>query len=128
MDYTKYLSDCDRIGAIGEAYHDCLEDTYQKVQQEVTRLEYGIIGDNSHIHRGYYCPSPVLDIVVGGVKRGRVSKKFPKKEPDTIFGFNAQDQLVIIEWSECKEFVLWSVEPLALFGSFFAIFYGEISV
>lgn len=48
------------------------------------------------IHRGYYCPSPIKDRVIGGCKRGRLISKLPSK-PDTVYEyfFNASGEMTL---------------------------------
>ena len=73
---------------------------------DVVRTEYARGGET--IHRGYYCPSPVYDIIVGGASRGRLLKdmKHIKKNPDYTFGFNANNELIVIQNSFYREFIV----------------------
>lgn len=49
------------------------------------------------LHRGYYCPSPILDLVVGGCKRGRIIKKPTKVSHEYYqYCFNSSKQLIYI--------------------------------
>ncbi len=41
------------------------------------RHEIGLGGEL--MHRGYYCPSLIEDVVVGNTKRGRISKRTTSK-------------------------------------------------
>lgn len=45
------------------------------------KYEYGKGGD---IHRGYYCPSPIHEHVIGNCKRGIRTKKFPEYKNNII--------------------------------------------
>lgn len=49
------------------------------------------------IHRGYYCPSPIKDRVIGGCKRGRLISELPSK-PDTVYEyfFNASGEMTLV--------------------------------
>jgi len=73
----------------------------------VLRYEYGIGGEV--IHRGYYCPSPIIDVIHGNCTRGRSVKKKPQKEPSYVFGFDKQNRLVTVEQRDTneKEFLLY---------------------
>ncbi|WP_227936421.1 hypothetical protein [Alkalihalobacillus deserti] len=67
------------------------------VEEQVVRLEYSKGGET--IHRGFYCPSLVQDIVVGGAKRGRL---FKKKIPEFgnysyEYGFDKDGRLLRIK-------------------------------
>ena len=65
-------------------------------EEEIVNVQYSKGGEA--IHRGYYCPSPVLDLIVGGLKRG----KFFKRKPN--FGrfsyeycFDSNDRLILVK-------------------------------
>lgn len=45
-------------------------------EKEIVNIQYSKGGET--IHRGYYCPSPVLDLIVGGLKRGKLLKRKPE--------------------------------------------------
>ena len=88
---------------------------YRELSDTVVRREYARGGQM--LHRGYYCPSPVYDLIVGGVKRGRLLKRLPsaKSTPDVTFGFNEKDQLVTVERSGGgKEFIFYPEDGLEL--------------
>ncbi|WP_374967151.1 hypothetical protein [Lysinibacillus sp. RS5] len=63
--------------SIKQKYADKLLELRSAAEEKIVRLEYSKGGEI--IHRGYYCPSPVLDLIVGGMKRGRL---FKKKKPE----------------------------------------------
>ncbi|WP_134703116.1 hypothetical protein [Ammoniphilus sp. YIM 78166] len=72
-------------------------------EEKIVRLEYSKGGET--IHRGFYCPSPVQDLVIGGLKRGRL---FKKKIPEFgnysyEYGFDKDGRLLrvkgVIEFS-----------------------------
>lgn len=44
---------------------------------DIKETKYAIGGEL--LHRGYYCPSPVEDIIISNVKRGRLSNKLTDK-------------------------------------------------
>lgn len=64
-----------------------------KAEKEIVRLEYSKGGET--IHRGYFCPSPVFDLIVGGAKRGRLYKRKPAPGKYTYeYGFDKDDKLI----------------------------------
>lgn len=64
-----------------------------KAEKEIVRLEYSKGGET--IHRGYFCPSPVFDLIVGGAKRGRLYKRKPAPGKYSYeYGFNKDDKLI----------------------------------
>ena len=68
------------------------------------------------LHRGYYCPSPILDLVIGNGNRGRLLKNMArcKNAPSFEYGFNADDELIYVQRNPnvpshepCIEYILW---------------------
>ena len=59
---TAVLSQCDNDFSL----------LYQKQLEKVMYKEYALNGET--IHRGYYCPSPIRDIVISNCNRGRLLK------------------------------------------------------
>ena len=57
-------------------YRESYEELLSKIEPQIVGVEYGSGGEV--LHRGYHCPSPVLDIVIGGANRGRLIKR-PRK-------------------------------------------------
>lgn len=63
-------------------------------QPEIAVWQYGRGGET--IHRGYYCPSLIYDIVVGGANRGKLLKRL--KNPATyVYGFDESGNLVSVK-------------------------------
>jgi hypothetical protein len=56
-------------------YEEKLPQLRIEAEKEIVKVEYSKGGET--IHRGYYCPSPVLDLIVGGLKRGKLFKRKP---------------------------------------------------
>ena len=48
-------------------------ETYKSVKENVTAVKYG--SGSVYLPRGYFCPSRVLDTVIGNVTRGRLLKQ-----------------------------------------------------
>ena len=74
------------------------------------RTEYA--RSNLSCHRGYYCPSLILDIVIGGCNRGKKVKKKPKNGTYYEYIFNKKDELItskVFHDTELisQEVVLW---------------------
>lgn len=63
-------------------------------QKQVNRYEYGVGGEV--LQRGYYCPSPIIDIVVGNCNRGRIVKRMTEKAKKNIsFEYGFQDDKLL---------------------------------
>ena len=48
------------------------------------------------MHRGYYGPSKIIDIVVGNLKRGRLLKRVKGSKPKYCYGFDENDCLISV--------------------------------
>ena len=78
-----------------EKYASQVKEMIELAEKQVYRREYAIGGEA--IHRGYYCPSPVLDIVVGNCKRGKLLKRKQKESKYTYeYLFDKNDKLVLV--------------------------------
>lgn len=89
---------CNELLEIASPYIDNYEQYYNKIQLMVSYTEVSTGGLT--IPRGYYCPSPIIDIVIGNVNRGKILKKPSKRSHITYrYGFDIQGKLV----SVCKE-------------------------
>lgn len=69
-EFTEYISE---LINIKNHYSDKLPELKDSAEKETVRCEYSKGGLT--IHRGYYCPSPVYDLIVGNCKRGKLLKK-----------------------------------------------------
>ncbi len=104
MDYRKMAAAHDKVLKILDAFKPYQERLSDFVQPEVVREEYGTGGEC--LHRGFYCPSIIDDIVVGNASRGRVQKTKPKKgRLARTFGFNANDALILVDNPDCTEYI-----------------------
>lgn len=66
-----------------------------ETQINTTRVECAI---NGNMHRGVYCPSPVLDLFIGGLTRGKILKRVSAASRITHkYCFNKQDQILYAE-------------------------------
>lgn len=82
---------------IKQYYADQLPELRTAAEEKIVRLEYSKGGET--IYRGYYCPSPVLDLIIGGMKRGRL---FKKKKPEFgnysyEYGFDMEGKLLRVK-------------------------------
>lgn len=60
------------------------------------------------IHRGFYCPSPIDDIITGNVGRGTLCNKLPTKyAPDYAYRIDATGQLcTVCQYGIYKEYIV----------------------
>ncbi|MEW9669863.1 hypothetical protein [Ammoniphilus sp. 3BR4] len=62
-------------------------------EKDILKFEYSKGGEV--LHRGYYCPSPVLDLIVGNAKRGRLLKRKPDFGKYSYeYGFDMENRLI----------------------------------
>lgn len=64
--------ECDRLTYIAQQLYGNIDDVKASVAQAMVRTELAAGGN---IHRGVYCPSPILDIIIGNISRGRILKR-----------------------------------------------------
>lgn len=96
------FDECERISQIAQAYACRCGATYNEMRTLITNKQYGIGG--GCVHRGYYCPSKIIDVVTNA-KRGRVAKKQPAL-PEHVYGFDALDRLLVIETPNSREYII----------------------
>ena len=80
---------------IYEQYCDQMEKLTKQMEALTCRRAYGKEGT---LHRGYYCPSPIHEIVIGNCKRGRLLTKLRKNSTyDFEYCFDKEDRLILIK-------------------------------
>lgn len=86
-----------------QARGDHLIFTYEKNKAAIQQISQDLeaisvrteIAGTSDLHRGFYCPSLVYDIVIGNVKRGKPLKRMTTRSKQYyIYGFDQNDQMV----------------------------------
>lgn len=79
-----------------DKYSRCYGALLEEREQVICSTEYGYGGEA--LHRGCYCPSPVIDIVIGGGNRGRLSKRRNEgKGSDYIYYKDKDGRLVMVD-------------------------------
>ena len=95
-----YKKDLTKI--INEYKPDC-KALYDDAVDKVIKSEFAVKGET--LYRGYYCPSPILDIVVGNINRGKILKRVSvKSKPTYEYGFDDQGKLVLVKHLYNEEF------------------------
>ena len=102
LDKKKMHNSCVQLSIIADQFDRQFEKHVAAAKAATVRKRYtrgGLI-----LPRGYFCPSPILDLVVGGGNRGRLVKNPDKYDPKeiTTFWFDQDDQLTLVErpWKE----------------------------
>ena len=102
MKYFTFLDlEVERLSEMAAKYGSLCNGLKKQLDEEVVSVQFATGGDI--MHRGYYCPSPVQDIVVGGCKRGKLLKqpnangKFNYK-----YGFDSNGKMITVEHFSLK--------------------------
>ena len=88
-----FMADSERLYEIGKSYAENFMELYEKRSDDVIYWENSRGG--AGLHRGYYCPSPVLDLVTGGLNRGKLLKRKTTNKSDFEYGFDANEKLTL---------------------------------
>lgn len=89
------LLDCESAGRLIEAYRTTVGERFAEACRRVERWEYAVGGEL--LHRGYYCPSRILDLIAANGGRGRLLKRpTARSRPDYEFGFDAAGRLTAL--------------------------------
>lgn len=90
-----FVSECRQFADIARRYGDKCQLLYEELSSNVVDFKYSTGGEV--LHRGYYCPSPILDIVIGNGKRGKLIQRLTaKSKPTYRYGFDSQNELIVI--------------------------------
>lgn len=97
-------SECNRFTLIAKKYlFDCKR-IYSELNSKVVRNEYSSGGEL--LPMGYYCPSPIYDIVTANCKRGKILKKLTtRSKPTYEYCFDKNGKLIIVNhlYENCSE-------------------------
>ncbi len=76
-----------------KTYKHTFESEFVKAMNTVVREE---LSAGSDMTLGYYCPSPVKDLIIGNVHRGKILKRITKRsKPDTKYGFSEDGKMAV---------------------------------
>ena len=87
--------------ALFDQYKEMYSPLEARYKGEACFAEYGRGG--TILHRGFYCPSPIIDIVIGGSDRGRLIKNTKNMTSyDYVFHRTKDGRLIIVDqyWFE----------------------------
>jgi len=91
-----YASEVKRMEEVAEKYSSLCFGLKEQYDKEVVSVQFA--SGDSVLHRGYYCPSLVRDIVVGNCKRGKLLKRASSKETYK-YGFDSNGKMITVEHS-----------------------------
>ncbi|WP_169007344.1 hypothetical protein [Faecalispora jeddahensis] len=102
-----FLLECQRFSDIARHYGGKSQALYEELISKVISEEYSTGGEL--LHRGYYCPSPILDIIVGNSSRGKILKRLTSKSKPTYrYRFDGNNNIIIINYIHlnCDEIII----------------------
>lgn len=92
----RFIAERDRLLKITERFMSNLDQLKCEFEAAVVRTEHA--SGCKYLHRGYYCPSMIQDIVVGNVRRGKLLKRLTARTKTCWeYGFNAEGKLILCE-------------------------------
>lgn len=104
-----YMNDCylgfeyEKTLQIINAYKNLYEDLQSQSMHKIVKKEY-----NYHsfgLHRGFYCPSIIEDIIIGNAKRGIIKTRKSLTVPSYVFGFDADNNIITSQNEHSIEFI-----------------------
>ena len=88
-----YLSEIDRLTIVADSLLVQIPQYRTVCETDIVHRQYA--SGCKYLHRGFYAPSPVIERVVVGVKRGKLLKRLSARcKPSFEYGFNAEGQLL----------------------------------
>lgn len=104
-----------------EKYRDKYAELLDATEREPLEVKYARGGEV--LHRGYFCPSPVFDIVIGGANRGRLLKTQKTTETADFSYFFKKDKLVRVD-----SYAVFEGKGRTLYSREFILRDGDIEV
>ena len=110
IDKKQYKQRFQEYKKLATEYYNKIPELEKQAVNAVVRTEYS--KGREVIHRGFYCPSPVQDRVIGNNKRGKLLKRAPKSGYTYCYGFDADDRLILVTQTTELDF---SIKELLLY-------------
>ena len=121
MNTEFYIAECIRAMNTIKLQQTELHNRFLATDEKIVRRESSVGGEM--LHRGFYCPSIIQDIVIGNASRGkRLRSERTKQMATYYYGFNEFDQLVTVSHSNEME-LIWREDNLET-GMVFTHDYG----
>lgn len=102
----EFKLECNRFSLIAKKHLLNCQKTYSALISNIKRKEYSTGGEL--LPRGFYCPSPIYDIVTGNCNRGKLLKRITSRSKPTYeYCFNNDNKLIIVNhlYKKCSEFL-----------------------
>lgn len=103
------LSEKNRLAEKVDYYTPLLKNLRDLAVKSAVRKKYS--NNENGMYRGYYCPSPVVDLIIGGCRRGKLLKRITKRtNPEREYLFDSNNRLVavnsLLDWKAVHTEVL----------------------
>lgn len=97
-----FEKECSRFYKIADEYKNITSEQISRTQKKIVREEYSVKGEE--LERGFYSPSPIIDIVIGNCSRGRLLKRLTVKSKISFsYGFDDFNRLISVNsWVDGK--------------------------
>lgn len=108
MDYNSCISKCMHLEKKAISFIGKHDKIFEEINGQVNDFKYGKGG--CLIHRGYFCPSPIRDVIIGNAKRGRLLRQHRSTDIiDYKYGFDSNKMLRMIVYIQKRknEFVFY---------------------
>lgn len=89
--------ECKRFTDTANKYKNLIKSMYNSMLSEIVRKEYSVGGEL--IARGYYCPSPISDIIASNCNRGKILKRVTtRSKPSYEYCFDKNNRLLVVNF------------------------------
>jgi len=107
VDYFK--KECARVQHILSDHVEQIPNRFYEAVRHVCNKEYASGGDV--LHRGFYCPSIIIDCIAGNIKRGKLlHSSRAKGQPSFSYGFDENDRLITVSHANKHELIWYENE------------------
>ena len=91
-----FITECERLARVAMEYENQCQDLMAKLSKEVATEQFATGGEA--LHRGYYCPSPIRDIVIGNSNRGKLLSRLTKRSKPTYqYKFDDNGRMILVD-------------------------------
>ena len=91
-----FIDESEKLAEIKNEYLPKCRGIYSDFSNHVSKKEYA---SDSELHRGYYCPDIISDMVIGNCHRGKLYKRLTSKtKPCFEYGFDSENRLTVVNF------------------------------
>jgi len=91
-----YIMECGRLSEVAAVFSYQCKELRENNRKEIVTEIHAAGGET--IHRGYYCPSPVRDIIENECNRGKLLKSLTTRcKPTYKYCYNSKKELILVD-------------------------------